>query len=562
MPETAATLARSQAATAVQIRGEGLRIEEIARVAQAGARAELSPAGEVRARIAAAREWVRRAADAGTAVYGVNTLFGGMADHVVTREDAAELQRNLIWSHKTACGAPLPRADVRAAMLLRANSLARGISGVRPEVIERMLAFLNAGATPQVREFGSIGASGDLVPLAYIAGCITGLDDAYLVEYDGQWLPAPAVLARLRLAPLPLEAKEGLALINGTSAMTGIAALCVHRARGLVAAAVAAHGLLLQALRATAQSFHPFIHDAKPHAGQGAAAAAMRHLLRGSQLAAGDLDHQLEHRAGDLLQDRYSIRCLPQFLGPLLDSLGVIAAQVEVEANSVTDNPLIDAEDDSVYHCGNFLGQYIGVAMDQLRYQIGLAAKHLDVQIAVTVAPEFNRGLSPSLVGNPGRQVNVGLKALQLTSNSIMPMLGFYGQSLADRFPTHAEQFNQNINSLGYGSANLARRALDIFELQTAIALLFAVQAVDLRTHAEFGHYRAAEALAPESAGIYHAVRAALERPADGHRPLVRDDDEQFLDVYIERVRAGLCAGGGVQAALQDLGRRLFGATA
>src|SRR6185312_3192972 len=378
----------------------------------------------------------------------------------------------------------------------------------------------------------------------------------------GELLPAPAVLARLGLTPLPLEAKEGLALINGTSAMTGMAALCVERAMRLVAVAVAAQALLLQALRATVQSFHAFIHEAKPHSGQGAAAGAMRHLLEGSGLIAGDLDHQLEHRAGDLLQDRYSIRCLPQFLGPLLDSLGTIKKQVEVEANSVTDNPLIDAAGDNVYHCGNFLGQYIGTAMDQLRYQIGLAAKHLDVQVAVTVAPEFNRGLAPSLVGNRERQVNVGLKALQLTSNSIMPMLGFYGQSLADRFPTHAEQYNQSINSLGYGSANLTRRALDLFELQTAIALLFAVQAVELRTRAEYGHCDAGKVLSPACMPVYAAVRAAVGRPASGERPLVHDDDEQFLDEYIERVRAALEPGGGIHLATADLGAHLYGADA
>lgn len=552
MPHTAASTAPiadfSTSAAPVAVNGRGLTISAIAAVA-AGARVALSAAPDVTRRIAASRALIQRAVAEETPVYGVNTLFGGMANHVVTREGTAELQRNLIWSHKTGAGELLPVADVRAAMLLRANSLMQGVSGVRLELIQRLEAFLNAGATPQVREFGSIGASGDLVPLACVAGAITGLDAAYLVDYQGETLAAPALLQRLGLAPLPLEAKEGLALINGTSAMTGMAANCVHRARSLAALSLAAHGLMLQALQATNQSFHPFIHEHKPHAGQMAAAEITLRLLDGSRLIHDDLDGRIEHRGGHLLQDRYSVRCLPQFVGPILDGLATIAAQVEVEANSVTDNPLIDAGRNAVYHCGNFLGQYIGVGMDQLRYYIGLLAKHLDTQIALLVAPEFNRGLSASLVGNTGREVNVGLKPLQLTGNSIMPMLGFFGNTIADRFPTHAEQFNQNINSMGYGSASLSRRALDIFEHYLAVSLLFAVQAVELRTHGVTGQFDARRTLSPATARVYEAVRHAVGRPITQERPLVWDDRDQFLDGYIARVRADIAAEGAVVAA-------------
>src|SRR5262249_49449544 len=150
--------------------------------------------------------------------------------------------------------------------------------------------------------------------------------------------------------------------------------------------------------------------------------------------------------------------------GPIVDGLGTIARQIEVEANAATDNPLIDVDNEIIYHCGNFLAQYVGMAMDQLRYIVGLMAKHLDVQIALLVSPEFSQGLSPSLVGNPDRVVNMGFKSLQIVGNSIMPLLSFYGNSIADRFPTHAEQFNQNINSQAMGSANLARRSLGLFQ--------------------------------------------------------------------------------------------------
>jgi phenylalanine ammonia-lyase len=316
---------------------------------------------------------------------------------------------------------------------------------------------------------------------------------------------------------------------------------------------VGVHALYLQALLATNQSFHPFIHAHKPHAGQIWSAEQMLRLLDGSRLITDELQGHRRQHQGDLIQDRYSIRCLPQYMGPLVDGVAQVARQVETEANSVTDNPLLDAERDAFYHCGNFLGQYIGVAMDHLRYFIGLLAKHLDAQIAMLVAPEFNRGLAPSLVGNPERKINVGLKALQLTGNSIMPLLTFYGNSLADRFPTHAEQFNQNINSQGFGSANLARRSVETFEQYMALALMFAVQAVDLRSHAVQGHFDARRLLSPATVDLYEAVRRVAGRDVSADRPFVRDDHEQFLDVYIARIAADIAAEGDIITSLAEV---------
>lgn len=520
---------------AVVITGQGLTVSGISRVAHGTSVAAASDEETLR-RIQASSDFIQRAVDSNTPIYGVTTCFGGMADRVIPRETAADLQRNLVWSHKTGTGSLLPVADVRAAMLLRANSLTTGISGVRFEVIQRLAIFLNEGVTPHVHEFGSIGASGDLVPLAYIAGCLTGLHPEYKVDFRGEETDCVTALARLGLPRIDLLPKEGLALMNGTSVMTGVAANCVARARTMVGLAMGAHALMIQALHGAMQSFHPFIHQHKPHPGQVWAAAQMLEALRGSSLMQDDLDGSRSHRDGRLIQDRYSIRCLPQFLGPVVDGITAIARQVEVEANSVTDNPLIDAPHEAVYHCGNFLGQYIGVGMDQLRYHIGMVAKHLDSQIAMVVAPEFNNGLTPSLVGNPAREVNVGLKPLQLTANSIMPMLGFYGNSLADRFPTHAEQFNQNVNSLGLGSANLARRSLDVFEQYMAVALLFGVQSADLRTFAAAGHYDARVTLSPASARLYTAVRSVTGVQPSTQKPFLWNDDEQFLDVYISRL--------------------------
>jgi phenylalanine ammonia-lyase len=547
---TSAPQRRGAGATA--IRGGGLTITDIARVARGG-QVALTLDPRAAARVEASSRFIRSAVEADTPIYGVTTCFGGMADRVISKDTAAELQRNLVWSHKAGTGERLPVEDVRAAMLLRANALAAGISGVRLEIIERLETFLNEGVTPHVREFGSIGASGDLVPLAYIAGCLTGLAPDFTVDFRGQETDCVTALGRLGLEPLDLLPKEGLALMNGTSVMAGVAANCVARARVMVALAMGAHALLIQAMQGALQSFHPFIHAHKPHPGQLWAAEQMLELLWGSRLTQNDLDGHRSHRAGKLLQDRYSIRCLPQFLGPVVDGVATIGQQVRIEANSVTDNPLIDAPHEAVYHCGNFLGQYIGVGMDQLRYHVGMLAKHLDSQIAMAVATEFSQGLTPSLVGNPEREVNVGLKPLQLTANSIMPMLGFYGNSLADRFPTHAEQFNQNINSLGFGSANLARRSLDILEQYLAIALLFGVQAADLQTRAMLGHYDAGAALSPASGRLYQAVLNVTGRPASKERPFLWNDNEQFLDAHVAAVAGDIRTGGETVAAVRGM---------
>jgi phenylalanine ammonia-lyase len=295
-------------------------------------------------------------------------------------------------------------------MLLRVNSLLHGLSGVRPVIVQRLVDCLNHGITPQVHELGSIGASGDLVPLASILGAVIGLDQAYTVNWKGQSMPAPQALQLAGLEPLSLRPKEGLSVMNGTSVMTGIAATCVQDAWAVLALTLASHALMHQGLQASNQSLHPLVHASKPHRGQAAVAEAMRNLLDGSVLIRDELDGSHQLRKQGPVQDRYSLRCLPQYLGPIVDGLGSIAGHIEVEMNSATDNPLVDGEQGALLYCGNFLGQYVGLDMDQLRNYLGLLAKHLDVQIALLVTPEFNNGLSGSLVGNPERKVNLGLK--------------------------------------------------------------------------------------------------------------------------------------------------------
>jgi phenylalanine ammonia-lyase len=554
-----------EAGDPVVIRGDSLTINDVVRVARCKTGVRITDEEEILRRVNASNAYVINAIEAcrpimGTIpptckpIYGVTTGFGGMATVFISPEMAGELQQNLIFYHKAGAGKRLPLPDVRAAMLIRANSHLLGFSGLRIELVQRIISFLNAKATPHVREFGSIGASGDLTPLAAITGALIGLDESFTVDFDGEEIDSLTALKRLGLPRLELLPKEGLAMINGTCVMTGIAAQCVHDTRLLLNLTMGAHALFIQGLNGTNQSFHPFIHKNKPHPGQIRAAASMLRLLEGSRLIRDELEGRLEYEMGKLIQDRYSIRCLPQYLGPVVDGLDTVARQVTTEMNSASDNPLIDPDRGMDYHGGNFLGQYIGVAMDQLRYYLGLMAKHLDVQISLLSTPEFSNGLPPCLIGNTERKVNMGLKALQICGNSIMPLLTFYGQSLVDRFPTHAEQFNQNINSLGLGSAILARQSIETFHQYMAIALMFGAQAVDLRTYLVAGHYDARPVLSPASSALYEAVREVAGRPPSSDRPYIRNDHEQSLEEHIQRIAADIGTGGRIPRAVAGYG--------
>lgn len=537
----------------VTIGNRRLSVEEVARVARCGTRVRLNDESDIAERVQASCDYIANAVESGKPIYGVTTGFGGMANTDIAPEEATSLQNNLIWFLKAGAGPKLPTACVRAAMLLRINSHLQGASGIRLELIKRMIAFLNAEVTPHVCELGSIGASGDLVPLAQITGALIGLDESFTVDFKGREMSAIQALEILDLPRIDLRPKEGLAMVNGTSVMTGIAANCVRDSQVILALAMGTHALMIQGLSGTNQSFHPFIHKLKPHLGQVWAASQMVELLAGSCLNRDELDGENDYRGHQPIQDRYSLRCLPQYMGPIVDGIAEIAQQIEVEINSVTDNPLIDTENQASYHGGNFLGQYIGVGMDRLRYLLGLLAKHLDVQIALLAAPEFNNGLSPSLVGNTSRKVNMGLKGLQIAGNSIMPLLTFYGNSIADRFPTHAEQFNQNINSQGFASANLGRRSIELFQQYMAISLMFAVQAVDLRTHQVAGHYDARECLSPLSLPLYKAVRDVVGQPPNAEKSYIWNDNEQSLDIHIAMIAADIAQEGRIVQAVNPI---------
>ena len=522
------TIADSPSPKTLVLSGSHLDLDVFDRAVQGQVDLKLSNASSVVERVQQANQLVQQAVKNREAVYGVTTGFGGMANEAVPGELADQLQCNLLNFLSAGVGEPIDARHVRGAMLARANMLLRGHSGIRLELIERMISFLNANAVPLVREHGSIGASGDLVPLAAIARAITGQGHKVKVEIEGESLDSAEALSRLGYSTVDLQAKEGLALVNGSSFSAAIAANSLIESRKQFCLAMGIQAIFLRTLLAHEQPFESFVHECKPHPGQLWVARTIHRMLTVGADTIEDKNHPV--------QDRYSIRCLPQYFGPIAEGLGRLQKMVETEINGVSDNPLVDPEAGCLVQSGNFLGQAIGMGMDELRRHIALTAKHLDIQIAMIVAPEFNGGLNASLKGNIDNPVNMGLKGLQIAGNSIAPMLMQKSSPLVEHFPTYAEQFNQNINGLSWGSANLAWESTQLFSDYLSISLLFAVQAADLRSHQVFGHYDGRKLLGTLLEPLYQKVFEIIGESPSAKLPLLFNDTDRCLEKDIEKL--------------------------
>ncbi|MDF1849733.1 MAG: aromatic amino acid ammonia-lyase [Verrucomicrobiales bacterium] len=535
--------------SALRLSGQTLSVSEVYSVAAGGRRVTLTADPDTLARLQDAQNLVDEAVENQWKVYGLTTGFGSLANQEVPSDLANASQENLLSFLSCGAGTPINGIHVRAAMLLRANMLLHGASGVRIELIERYLYFLNHGVTPIVKELGSIGASGDLVPLATIARAITGQAASCQVEADGRHLDRDDALVEMGLPPLELRPKEALAMINGTTFSSAIAANCVSASRTYLGLSLAAHAMMIRSLLGHQDPFDPFVHECKPHPGQIWTAKTMRSLLGidEAQNEKADVDDR------NHLQDRYSLRCLPQYFGPLVEGILRVQRTIETEMNSVTDNPLIDVRAGRFLQSGNFLGQYVGMAMDDLRRCLGLLAKHLDVQIAHLVSPEFNHGLPASLVGNQESPINMGLKGLQITGNSIMPMLTYLGNPHVEHFPTHAEQYNQNINGLSWGAANLASQSVDLYANYLPIALIFGVQGADLRSFATDRHYDGRALLSPLISRVYEVVYEAAGREPGKDRPLLFNDQDFPLENLVETLKRDLTEGGSLPFTVAPL---------
>ena len=371
----------------ILITGHTLTLEELAAVCRDNAPVALAP--EAKQRILESRQVVDMLVDEAAVVYGITTGLGKFSDVTITQDECRQLQRNLIVTHAVGAGDPFPRDVARGIMLLRVNNLAKGFSGTRLELVETLVAMLNRGVTPVIPQKGSLGASGDLAPLSHMVLPMLGLGQA---EYEGEVLPGDVAMERAGIPTVELVAKEGLALINGTQAMTSVGALAVYDAIGLMKAADIAAAMSFEANRGVEDALDPRVHAVRPHDGQMKTAANLRNLLFGS----GNVTCQGEIR----VQDGYSLRCVPQVHGASQDAINYVKSKVEIEMNAVTDNPIIFKETMEGISGGNFHGQPMALAFDFL----GIALSEL----ANISERRLERLVNPNLGGFPAFLVKKG----------------------------------------------------------------------------------------------------------------------------------------------------------
>ena len=505
--------------TSHALTGDDLRIEDVWDVAVHGAPVAL--ADDARAKMDAAREVVARVA-AGEHTYGVNTGFGRFVSRTIPDDQVEELQLRLLRSHACGVGEPYPPEVVRAAMLLRANALAKGYSGARVETVELLIECLNRGVLPHVPSRGSVGASGDLAPLAHLALPLVGEGRA---SVDGNSLPGREALAAVGLEPIRLEAKEGLSLINGTQFMAAMAVLTLVRARRLARTADLACALSLEALQGSKTSFHPAIHAARPLRGQRDSAANVLRLLEGSAIIES-------HRWCDKVQDAYSLRCAPQVHGASRDLLDHVEATVAVEVNAATDNPLVLVEEDLVVSNGNFHGQPLAFALDVLALAVAELASISERRVERLVNPSLSEGLPAFLTAEGG--LNSGFMIAQYVSAALVSENKVLAHPASvDSIPTSAGQ--EDHVSMGNAAGLKALQVVANAERSLAIELLAGAQAIEFLAPLEPG---------PGVRATHAAVRALSERVRDD-RPLADD---------IELVARAIADGAILAAAESEIG--------
>ena len=452
--------------TPVVLDGTALTIDDVFSVAVHSAPVSLAPAA--RARAFERRKHVDALVQRQAVAYGITTGFGKLSDVVIPIDRLAELQVNLIRSHAAGVGALLPEREVRAMMLLRANVIATGFTGARPALAELLIAMLNAGVHPPIPEQGSVGASGDLAPLAHLALSLIGEG---ALRRGAETGPASEVLRAQGLKPVVLGPKEGIVLINGTQAHTATAALAVVDAHRLWKAAHVAGAMSLEALLGTPVAFDERIQSARGQLGQAASAAVLRELLSDSQI-------RESHRHGDpRVQDPYSLRCMPQVHGPVLDAIDFVASVVSRELNAATDNPLV-FETGELLSGGNFHGQAVAMALDFLTIALTNLATISERRIDRLVHPDFNQGLPPFLTPDAG--VNSGFMMAQVTAAALASECKVLSHPASvDTIPTDGNK--EDVVPMAMGAAWKLRRVVDNVRNVLAIELMCAAQGIDFR---------------------------------------------------------------------------------
>ena len=494
----------------LQIDGDHLTLEDVHRVAHAAPGAiRVQISEEARQKIGRARQAVDDTIAAGDVVYGITTGFGAFKDRIISPAQTRQLQRNIIMSHAVGVGASISTPLVRATMLIRANTLARGHSGIRLETLQLMLDMLERGVHPIIPQKGSLGASGDLAPLAHMSLVLLGLGEA---EYGGERLPGREALIRAGLAPIQLEAKEGLALTNGTAFMCAHGVLATLAAENVAGVADVAGALSLEALHGTAMAFDERIHQARPHPRQIEAAAHMRRLLAGSEFT----------RPHDPLnvQDAYTLRCIPQVHGATRDAILYARWVLNIELNSVTDNPLVFFEDDGTptwLSGGNFHGEPLAIAMDYLGLALAEIGNMSERRLTRLTDESSNSSVLPAFLIKHGG-LNSGFMLVQYTAAA----LASENKALAhpasvDTIPTSAN--TEDHVSMGPAAAQQAMQILENVEQIVAMELFAAAQGIDFRREVLGSDCR----LGSGTAVAYDAIRRVV--------PFLEQDDVMYPHV-------------------------------
>ncbi len=454
----------------IEIDGYHLSIELVHKVAH-HKHFHIKLSEEAKTAILKSRQVVEGIIKAGKTVYGLNTGFGSLKDKNIDQAQLEALQENLIRSHAVGAGEPFSEPEVRAAILIRANSLAQGYSGVRLELVEKLLEILNSGIYPYIPQQGSCGASGDLAPLSHMSLILMGEGE---VLVDGKRREMKDVLQDYNFQPIKLQAKEGLALNNGTAFMTSVAALNVYQARKLVEWFDKSLALSLEGFQGTLTAYDSRIHNLRPHTGQIETASKVRQLCEGSELVGPGNGY-------NAIQDSYSLRCAPQVHGPAKQLLQYVADVVRVELNSVTDNPLVFPDIEDAMSGGNFHGEPIGLVMDSLAIAITELANVSERRTAKFMDHNHNNGLPPYLVSGEVAGLNSGFMILQYTAASVLAEMKVLAHPVViDSIPTSANQ--EDYVSFATTAARKCRDIINMaFEI-LSVELAAAAQAVELRS--------------------------------------------------------------------------------
>jgi histidine ammonia-lyase len=495
----------------IVIDGNSLTLEQVMAVARDRAPVSLAP--HARQRVLATRTVVEDLVTKRAVAYGVTTGFGKLSDVAIPFERLAELQVNLVRSHAAGVGDLLPEREVRAMMLLRANVIAKGYSGARPDLAERLIAMLNAGLHPPIPEQGSVGASGDLAPLAHLALSLIGEGTLRWGDRSG---PAAPMLREAGIEPITLASKEGLTLINGTQAHTAIAALALVDAHRLWRLAHVAGAMSLEALRGTPVAFDSRIQEVRGQLGQAASAAYLRELLAGSEI-------RESHRHSDSrVQDAYALRCIPQVHGPVLDALDFAAAVVGRELNAATDNPLV-FEGGDLLSGGNFHGQSVSMVLDFMAIALTNLATISERRIDRLVHPDLNEGLPPFLTHDAG--VNSGFMMAQVTAASLASECKILAHPASvDTIPTDGSK--EDVVPMAMAAAWKLRRVVRNVRYVLAIELMCAAQGIDFRAPLKPGR----------GVARAHAAVRRLITPLDRDRVLSGDIERLALAIAQDEI--------------------------